>query len=447
MRPLSAYEAVIASRAEHDIYYSFCVAADYTTPLTKASILAALAVLCRRFPNFSLQVDTTTVPPQCICMPKWDLNKHPGLIDVFSGADDDVTHPNTVEAILKHYNDVPVFSYADKDTPLWKVALLEKTNTLFFVTDHVYFDGTAAKNFHVLFDEALTQIQKPGAGAEHSLLVDTSTFDTYPDPTVLMNFDPSPKTASDSTPDAPTLFPALDVEIAAAKPLPVHNSTIIHLSAEDSQALVNKARANNTKLTALLYAVAAKSVVPLVDKAVLASSGAKLKAMIPINTRPLVTSLPQNSDLLQFGLMFGKYFAIEDPDTVLESTLEQLSASFQSRLQANIPHAADGYEVFEAEARKNFQLVDESMVSLYERNLSPKTTLAMSNLGVLKSVSGRVGKVYFDQPMVDACFGVHFCSSSGAGLSINLNSHRAVPKDVYLQFVHNVRLYIASLVL
>lgn len=445
MRPLSAYAAVIASRAEHDIYYAFCVAADYTTPLSRDAILATLAVLCRRFPHFSLQVDTSTVPPRCTCMPKWDLAKQPGLVDVFSGADDDVTHPNTVEAILKHYNDVPVFRYADKDTPLWKVALLEKTNTLFFVTDHVYFDGTAAKNFHVLFDEALTQTRQPGA--ERSLLVDTSVFDTYPDPTVLMNFDPAAKPAPASTPDAPTLFPVLDEKIAAAQPLPAHNSTIVHLSAKDSQALVNRARANNTKLTALLYAVAAKSVVPLVDKAAVAASGAKLKAMIPINTRPLVTSLPQNSDVLQFGLMFGKYFAIEDPATVVQSTLEELSASFQSRLQANIPHAADGYEVFEADARKNFQLVDESMASLYERNLSPKTTLAMSNLGVLKSASGHVGKVYFDQPMVDACFGVHFCSSSEAGLSITLNSHRAVPKDVYLQFVNSFTSYIASLVL
>ena len=436
MRPLSAYEASIVSRTEHGIYYNFCVAATYSTTLTKDTILHVLAILCRRFPHFSLLVDTTTDPsslPSCTYRPSWDVSKQKGLVDVFHAGDD-----ATVESVLTHYNNTRVFHYTNLDTPLWKVALLESENTLFFVTDHTYFDGTAAKNFHELFAEALDHLDEH----DKSFLVDTTKFPPYPDPTVLMNFRsthdlPSPVAAI----VPPTCLPSFDEKLMLLQ-LPYHNSTLLQLSAADSKALLQKARANNTKLTALLYAIATKAVVPLVADS---QPGSMLKTMIPINTRPRVTSIPQDSDLLQFGLFFGKYFSVDDPVSITNGTLESISQDFQDRLLASIPHAMDDFEAFEVKARKDNKLVDESMEAMYQRNGSPKTTLVMSNLGVVRSSSGQIKRVYFDQPMVDACFGLHFVSSQHDGLCINFTSHRAVPRDVYLQYVHNVRNYIGSL--
>lgn len=55
-RPLAPYEAVLASRALHEIYYTFTVGASYTTPLSEALVAEALAVVCREHAPFSLRL-------------------------------------------------------------------------------------------------------------------------------------------------------------------------------------------------------------------------------------------------------------------------------------------------------------------------------------------------------------------------------------------------------
>ena len=366
--------------------------------------------------------------------PSWDLSKQNNLVDVLHAGEN-----NTVQSVMAHYNNRRVFDYANTHMPLWKVALLESENTLFFITDHAFFDGTAARNFHELFAEALDHLVE----YDKFFFVDTTKFLPYADPTVLMNFQSTPDTSSPfSVALPPPCISSFDKKLMTS-PLPYHNSTFLQLSAADSKALIQKARANNSKLTALIYAIANKAVVPLVAGS---PPGSMIKTMIPINTRSRVTSIPQESDILQFGLFFGKYFSVEDPVTVASCSLESISKAFQSRLLASIPHAMDDYEVFERKALKNNKLVDDSMQAMYERNGSPRTTLMISNIGVMKNASGQIKQAYFDQPMVDACYGLHLVSSQQGGLSINVASHRAIPQDVYLQYVHNVRSYIKSVV-
>ena len=76
------------------------------------------------------------------------------------------------------------------------------------------------------------------------------------------------------------------------------------------------------------------------------------------------------------------------------------------------------------------------MHQLAERNGNPGSTLVMSNLGVL--AHDKILDVYFDQPMVDACFALHFVSSATKGIALSFTSHRAVPVGAFKDFVERV---------
>lgn len=427
MRSLSGYEGCIVARTNHKIYYSFTVAATYKTRLSKQKILESLTIICNRFPQFSLHVDVSD--NSISYLPTYDLSKIDGLIDIYQN--------EALDNVIAKYNDERTFQFNEMK-PLWKVVLLTDKNTLLFVVDHTFFDGTAAKNFHYQFADAL-QKSSPSV-----FIIDTSNFDEYPDPTVLMGFGKGLKipavVVSSLQPELPTVLPTFDNNLSDL-PMPSHNSNFFHISAKDSSKLIDMARSNDTKLTALMYAIATKCLISL--PTMYTEEKTLFKTMIPINTRSHVKSLPQDSDILQFGMFFGKYFHGDDPKYLTEKSLVDISQNFQSKLTENMPKAMDDYEIFEEKASSDFSLVDQSMKDLFDRNMSPKTTLVMSNLGILNSTE--IQQCYFDQPLVDACFAFHFISSTRGGITINLESHRYIPKNIHLQYVQNVETFINAL--
>ncbi|KAG0689916.1 RNA polymerase II elongation factor [Pichia californica] len=370
------------------------------------------------------------VLPKCSYLPSWDLSTT-DIIDIYEGTNND--KDKTIQSIINKYNNSRLFHYQDMK-PLWKIAFLKESNTLFFLMDHTFFDGTAAKNFHYIFANSLHE-----SSTINSLIVDTKKFKEYPDPTILLGFNNETKPSISDL--SITTLPPFDQSLMNT-PLPIHNNTFYNISSKDSLKLIEIARSNNTKLTALLYAIAAKSIISLSS---IKLENTTFKTMIPINTRPKVLKINPNIDtnLIQFGQFFGKYFHLDDPIKILNDSIKEISNYFQSKLNLNVSHAMDDFEVFEFKALKNPLLIDESLQQLYDRNSKPKTTLVMSNLGVLNSKD--INKIYFDQPMVDACFGLHFISSSEAGICINFTSHRAVKREDYLTYVSNVKNHIDSI--
>lgn len=433
MRNLSVYESSVVSRTEHAVYFNYVVAADYQNiTLSKDLILKNLSILCNKYPQFSLHIDNKIkgVLPKCSYLPSWDLSTT-DIIDIYEGINND--KDKTIQSIINKYNNSRLFHYQDMK-PLWKIAFLKESNTLFFLMDHTFFDGTAAKNFHYIFANSLHE-----SSTINSLIVDTKKFKEYPDPTILLGFNNETKPSISDL--SITTLPPFDQSLMNT-PLPIHNNTFYNISSKDSLKLIEIARSNNTKLTALLYAIAAKSIISLSS---IKLENTTFKTMIPINTRPKVLKINPNIDtnLIHFGQFFGKYFHLDDPIKILNDSIKEISNYFQSKLNLNVSHAMDDFEVFEFKALKNPLLIDESLQQLYDRNSKPKTTLVMSNLGVLNSKD--INKIYFDQPMVDACFGLHFISSSEAGICINFTSHRAVKREDYLTYVSNVKNHIDSI--
>lgn len=411
MRSLSPYEAVIVARAEKHIYHTFVVGARYTVPLTIDKVLDAITILCQRYPHFSLRVgpDYTctyteksyTIDDKCV----------------------EVEHVDNINAALDKYN---LFKFDYRlDSPLWRVLCADSGDGniewLYFIVDHTYFDGTAAKNFHERFAATIGEIPT-------SKIINPKTFPSYPDPTEMMQFDKNATTSTAAADSIPAVTIPLDSKHLTL-PMSMHGKRIVHLGANTTARLLALCRSEGIRITAYIYSIAVKALFAALPKT--ETSGRIFKTMIPINTRP------QGADpqIVDFGLFFGKYFHSETSESIATTSLFDIARSFHNALQEGIPKAMHEYESFNVRALADKTLVDASMVAMAARNDSPITTIAMSNIGAMKT--NLIDDVYFDQPLVDSYFAVHFLSSAAGGLVLNFESHRAIPDELLDSFVKN----------
>jgi hypothetical protein len=437
MPPLSAYEAVTAARCNAGVYKTYTVGAQYKQPLSKPIIAAALALLCNRFPAFSLCVGPS---PDYVSSYLDPYTIGDDLIDVV-----DVEDPNMkcADDVVRKYVhlDIPL----DGTTPLWRCVYYTGDNVLFFYMVHVFFDGTAAKNFHLEFAKALDELE---AAYKTNTYVDTSQFKPFPSMTDLLKFQPryASAPAMSSLSSLPAMLPPLDTQLLESQPMYMHNYKRVPYSKAATDSLIVTARLHGVKLTALLYAFATKSIVEVLGKEDVVDvdgHGNVVRTFIPVNTRFMVgkdTDSDADADAdvdVTFGQLFGKSMHVATPQYVADTDTVQLARSFQVQLTADVPNAMHGAEVFEtAVTEQGRHLIDESMHQLAERNGNPGSTLVMSNLGVL--AHEKILDVYFDQPMVDACFALHFVSSATKGISLSFTSHRAVPVGAFKDFVERV---------
>lgn len=411
MRSLSPYEAVIVARADNHIYHTFVVGAHYTIPLTIEIIYETITILCQKYPHFSLRVGSNRT-----C----EYTSKPYIVD---NTCVEVEHVDNIDSILEKYN-LFKFDYA-LDAPLWRVLCADSgdgnINSLYFIVDHTYFDGTAAKNFHELF--AATIGEKPT-----SRLIDPNTFKPYPDPTEIMKFNKDATAAVVTSEVTPALRIPLDSKLILL-PMPVHGKHIVELGIDTTNRLLSLCRSEGVRLTSYLYSIAAKSILSALTKE--DTVGRLFKTMIPINTRPIDAD-PQ---IVNFGLFFGKFFHSETTETIHSTPIFELARSFQKQLQEGIPRAMHDYEVFNVRALVDKSLAENSMVAMTKRNDSPISTIAISNLGVMKTKL--IDQVYFDQPLVDAYFALHCISSSIGGLVLNFEAHRAIPDKIFNTYIKN----------
>lgn len=415
MRPLSAYEAVIVARNNQGLYNNFIVGAEYTVPLSKDRVLDALSSLCLKFPHFSLRVDDTNY--NCIVSDSYTIDD--SYIDVLESA----TPADICSKYILHK-----FKYG-ADNPLFKLVYVVDINTVFFVVDHVYFDGTAGKNFHVHLSKILEESEPTS-----SRFIDTSKFYDYPDPTKMMQF--QDRDSKPNKPAAPSFRPPIDEKLMDCQ-LSIHNSTIIHLSSDETSKLLNYTKVNGTKLTSFLYAITAKKLYEILHTDSLRNT--KFKTMIPINARFKIdfTQDANYKNVSEFGMFFGKYFDEIDVEHLSNTELGALSNEFQAKLLANVETAIDDFEVAETIRNTTDPLIfEKNIAGLKSRDSKPNSTLVMSNLGILNSPI--INTVHFDQPMVDGSFALHFISSSSGCLALSFNSHRGVPKDIHQSYVEQV---------
>ena len=419
---LSGYEAYMPSRANHQIYTNFGIAAQYNTQLDLNIVTKALKVLCLKFPHFSL-----TVGDEKLYTSEY-INEY-DLVNCI-----DVIPNSTPQKIFAKYTQLK-FSYSNK-TPLWKVVLNSDSNILFIFMDHTYFDGTAGKNFHVEFSKALDI--KPSN--DDSTIINTQGLFSYnyPNATKMMNFKPrnvKPKPMGDIA------RPTIDLELMK-KPMWDHNTTLIHLSKEQTNKLVNFSRNNGFKLTSLLNSIGSKAVVSVYPESGNLKSEMKFRSLTAINTRYKVESTSFNDIITTFGLFISRLTNDTDFQSIEDGEIIQMSKNFQKYLSENKEAASEDSEFFETKALKDRSIIDKTLDNLKAINDKPNFSLVISNLGMISNE--KIKTVYFDQPMVDALFAIHLISSANSGVTFNLTSHRAIPKEVYNNYVTNFQTLINS---
>ena len=428
LSPLSAYEAAMVARCNAGVYKAYTVGAQYTQPLSKPTIAAALALLCNRFPAFSLSVGPS---PDYLSSYLDPYTIGDDLIELVDVEDPEVKCADDLVRKYVHM-DIPL----DGTTPLWRCVYYPTDNVLFFYMVHVFFDGTAAKNFHIEFAKVLDDLE---TAENTTTYVDTTQFKRFPSMTDLLKFQPryaSTPTMS-SLSSLPATLPPLDAQLLESQPMYMHNYKRVPYSKAATNSLIAMARQHGVKLTALLYAFATKAIVRALGKEKGNDVDGVVKTLIPVNTRFMIDKVDKMDVDTTFGLLFGKSEHVATPQHIANTDTVTLVRSFQEQLAADVPNAMHGAEVFEtAVAEQGRHLIEESMRKLAERNGNPEVTLVMSNLGVL--AHDKILDVYFDQPMVDSCFALHFVTSAASGISLSFTSHRAVPVAVFKDFVDGV---------
>lgn len=401
MRKLSGFEGSYISRTNHDIYYNFIVGAEYKVPLTKDIILDTVARLCWKYPQLSLRVDGYN----SIYSQSYTVD------DVFI----DVVETGDVAEICQKYT-LHKFNFDDIDKPLFKLIYVIDTNTIFFIADHIYFDGTSGKNFHILFAKELENRNTALA----TRFINTSGFNEFPDPTKLLNFQKRYKSDTNTT---ESWMPKLDTDLMEL-PMPVHRSTMITISSEQTKKLLQFARSNDVKLTSLLQSISVKCITRLYK------SDGVFKTLIAVNSRPYI----ECKDVYkEFGILFGKYVNESTVEDIKSTGVVELSQVFQKALNDNKESATKDAEIFETLAMEDYSIVEKVMDRLVAINDKPSIGLVISNLGNIDSPM--ISSVYFDQPMVDTSFSLHVVSCTDGGMTLNCTSHRAINKYIYQEYV------------
>ena len=408
---LSAYETSMCVSSNKGLYNNFIIGAEYKELLSLGKIINAVKQLCLKYPQFSLAVSK---------------DYHSEFINEYDLKNCiDIVNDSSIEEILQKYTDLK-FNYADK-VPLWRVVLDSKTNTLFFVVDHTYFDGTAGKTFHVEFCKVLGDDDI----VEDSII--RPKFESYPTSTEMMGF--QDRFVGSGIIDKGT-YPKMDERLMNS-PYFKHNYQVVHLSKEKTDNLVKLARDNGFKLTGLMYSIASKAIVDSYED----KENKKIRTMIAINSRFKVGS--QIDPLFyKFGLFYGTYFHINDISFIKNSEIIEIGKDFQKGLNENKDKCMEDCEVLETKAKNDRSIIEQSQDDMASRDSCPLTTLTISNLGVLND--NKVSKVYFDQPMIDSAFALHLISSNDC-IALNFTSHRAIPNEIYNTYISNVLKFINSI--
>ena len=404
---LSAFETFMNTLACHRIYNNFIVGAQFKPILTTNKIANAVSKLCKKYPQFSL---TVADDHHSEYLKKYNVRDCIEIID-----------NSNPQQILEKYTALH-FDYRN-GKPNWKLVLDSNSNTLFFVADHTYLDGTAAKNAYSEICKSLDDQDIDIDNIENNII--EPKFGPYHTSAEMMKFE---ERSIDANPNVGT-SPPLDHSLLNS-PYYKHTYQVINLNKEKSEKLLKIARENGFKFTGLIYSIASKAILNSYKDT---GEFNKLRSLILINSRFRIHS-KANELFSKFGLFFGFYYHYDDISFVKNSNISEIGKKFQIDLNENMDNCLEFWENLETHSLRDKSIIENAINSIKLNDSKPTTTLEISNIGLLNS--DKISKVYFDQPMFDSAFGLHLFSSNDY-TSLNFTSHRGLPKEIHEKYVNN----------
>lgn len=411
-REISLPEKFFFWRTKLGCYSNYRVMTQHSIELSPALVYHAVSLLCYKYSVF-----VTDVFP----MENTESGYGLGLVDEvrFGDVVEFVKDESfTPTKILDKYEHVK-FKFSD-NKPLWKLIIINKKYALFFC-DHVLFDGTSGKNFHIEFANIISQGIPPIAPqffqgmmspVFQKFEIDPEEYAVTPTPEDLIKYEgplmstayklvlalaPKPiadwiKYFSDGNKYAKILsYDTMSYKSCALIPEKASSSRIIHLEECKVNSLLKLTRQNDVKLTSLLIMIAHISMGQFIG-----DSGKDSRITVPVNIRFLIDKQKAYNMCNNFTDLFGPYVGCVNID--LPSVKKICSDNkvnwetvqyINNTIHEGLPTSAHDWGLLNFTSIKNY--VDEKY------NGYDKATFEISNLGMIPRNVPSIEHAWFDQ--------------------------------------------------
>ncbi|KAG7912619.1 hypothetical protein KL905_000290 [Ogataea polymorpha] len=392
-RPISYLEDLYCLRNEIGCYSCCQVAGVYSVDLSRELLWSALRKLVLRYSQLSLQLFANEGRQEIRPLDGYTMDD---VLEIHA----DCNMLDLISELNKRHFSLNVQS------PLWRLVLVGK-NRLVFCYEHLLFDGTSGKNFHILLRDALVETLVETDAVDTTLPLFDRSRDvlpaTNPEEMAFINYRPSmafsvrvvfeefaPKWLKrllqpfSKFPLVMDLFERTDL----ARQPRVANDVfeLVQLSQEQVAQLVALARNHGVKLTAMLTMLMHVSLLPIVGNKYTEIS-------IPVDLRRFMFAEPGPPEL---GLFMGgvnvKLFPAAEYGLVADECNWPLAAAVQDQLDQGLSSSMQAIGLLKYFSPRDY---------LESKLKSPRTTtIEVSNLGTVTSTSPvKLLRLTFAQPL------------------------------------------------
>ncbi|KAG7699108.1 hypothetical protein KL929_001619 [Ogataea haglerorum] len=392
-RPISYLEDLYRLRNAAGCYSCCQVAGLYSVDLSRELLWRALRKLVLQYSQLSLQVFANEGHHEIRPLDCYTLDE---VLEVR----DDCGMLELISDINKRYFSLNVQS------PLWRLILVGK-NRLVFYYEHLLFDGTSGKNFHILLRDALAEAlaEKDAVDAAAPLFDHSRDVlpATNPDQMAFVDYRPSVafaarvvfhefaprwlKSLLQPFSKFPLIMDLFERRDLARQP-GVANDVfeLVQLSREQVTHLVALARDHGVKLTALLAMMMHVSLLPTVGNKYTDTS-------IPVNLRRYMFAKPGPPELGLFMAEVNvKLLPAAEYGVVADECNWSLAAAVQDQLNQGLSSSMKPIGLLKHISPRDY---------LESKLKSPRTTtMEISNLGTVASTSPvKLLRLTFAQPL------------------------------------------------
>lgn len=432
-RDISFPEEYCFWRTQLKTYTNYKILVEYSHDITQEALYHALTRMLYRYSALTTNVMPTNTNKIGFNFVLVDTVQFGDVVEFIE--DENLENP---EKILDSTYDT-YFTYGN-NKPLWKLQIINKKFILFYC-DHIIYDGTSGKNFHIELSKELC-ISAPSitSNSYHGLdsilfqksMIDFDSYQLIPSPPQIIDYNGSfgltlykllvaltPETFSkwlkrwlDGNPYS-KMMNYDTITYKECKLVPNEKSTcrIIHLTQNQLNSLLKVARAHQIKLTSLIIMLGNLSCAKYIT-----GKDNDIVVGVPVNMRPLIQEETANKLCNNFSSLFGLYVGVLFVDLPAMSKLcpdgninWDLVKYVNGYIHDNFKTAPVDYGLL------RFTDIKQYIVETHEKN--EKYAFEISNLGMIPSENSNIVNAWFDQPT--QIFSVNMISTAnGANLAL-----------------------------
>lgn len=432
-RDISFVEKYFFWRTQLDFYTNVGILAEYSTTITPEKLYQALTNMLYKYSALTM----TLVPDK----DNLELGYHFNIADSIKLSDiaefiNDDSFENNPELILNTFKNEKFIYGTTKQ--LWRLKIINSKYVHFYF-DHILFDGTSGKNFHIKLSNELEKEILPIVSDQfnglNSIIFDRSlvddTFKVSPKPNEIIYYGGSFGSAIYKL--LVGLFPKnlgrllkywfsgspyyniMNYDIISFKDIKINSEKensckIINLSSTQLDSLIKLSRSHNVKLTSLMVILSHMSAGKYI-----ANTGKDTVTSVPVNIRNIINEKHAKSLDKHYTSLFGLYmsFVAIDlpvitklcPNDEINWSVVQYVHQYIHKFAKDSPLDLGLLKYINVKRYISRKYKDEEMPSL-----------ELSNVGMIGSEHKNIVNAWFDQP--SQLFSVNMISTQNGGTMV-----------------------------